>query len=134
MKVIQTALLVIALIGSSIVATSADARGRGGHGHGHRHHHGHGHSHFGFFFSVPPPFFYYPSYYYPRYYYPPAVGPASPTVYIEQPPAAAAPAGASTESAGAFWHYCRDSQTYYPYVQQCASPWERVVPNSTPPS
>jgi hypothetical protein len=158
MKAIQTALVIIALIGSSIVATSADAqrRGgggggghRGGHGHGHHGHghhgHGHGHSHFSAFFAFPGPFFYgpgyYPGYYYPNYYYPrysypypSAAGETSAPVYIEQPAPTAAPAAAPSESGGAFWYFCRDTRTYYPYVEQCASPWERVTPSRTPPT
>jgi hypothetical protein len=86
-------------------------------------------------------------YYYPRYYYPPAyypgpyayyppaalVAPAAPPVYIEQPPAAEAAPSAPPQAAGSYWYYCRDSQAYYPYVQQCASPWQQVVPQSGPP-
>ena len=31
-------------------------------------------------------------------------------------------------SEGFWWYYCADSQTYFPYVQQCASEWQRVLP------
>jgi len=136
MKTLKTAILLAALVGSSIIATSADARGGGG-----RHHHHHHRSGGGFFFAAP--FFYYPGYaYYPRYYYPPYHYPshypssvaaqAGPPVYIEQSAPAAGPA--PSQSSTAYWYYCRDSQTYYPYVQSCASPWQEVVPNSAPPS
>jgi len=27
-----------------------------------------------------------------------------------------------------YWYYCPDSQTYYPYVQTCQSPWVKVLP------
>lgn len=72
---------------------------------------------------------YYPSPYYSPYYapyYPPvATVPYTPT-YIEQgSPPQAAPAAQS------YWHYCADSRSYYPYVNQCASGWQRVSP--TPP-
>jgi hypothetical protein len=30
-----------------------------------------------------------------------------------------------------YWYYCSDSGSYYPYVQQCASGWQKVLP--TPP-
>ncbi|MBX3651609.1 MAG: hypothetical protein KF771_09575 [Burkholderiales bacterium] len=30
------------------------------------------------------------------------------------------------------WHYCPDSQAYYPYVQNCASAWQRVMPHPPP--
>ena len=129
MNRIKVSLLLAAFISASVVANGADAHGR-------RHR-----AHVGIWFGVPAPVFYpryYPRYdYYPRYYYPAPVvipAPAAPPVYIEQnPPAAAAPAS-PTQGSGAYWYYCRDSQTYYPYVQQCASPWEQVVPQSPPPS
>ena len=124
MKTIKIALLLVAMVGSSVIATSADAGGR----HRHHHHH-HGRASVGIFFGAP--LFYAPYAYYPRYYYPPAVAAPAP-VYIEQSAPAAAPA--PSQGSTAYWYYCRDSQTYYPYVQQCASPWQQVVPNSAPPS
>jgi hypothetical protein len=35
-----------------------------------------------------------------------------------------------------FWNYCPDTKTYYPYVKECASPWEKVpvVPPQSPPT
>jgi hypothetical protein len=72
----------------------------------------------------------------PRVYVPP-------TVYVERtdldgaavlPAPAPAPAPIATpvpEGTGGHWFFCADSNTYYPYVTQCASPWQRVVP--TPP-
>lgn len=71
---------------------------------------------------------YYRPYYYPPYYYPPAVvvRPAPPPVYIERGDPA------PSRQSGNYWYYCPDSQTYYPYVDQCAAPWQRVVPQ--PPS
>jgi hypothetical protein len=127
MNILKLAVVTAALLGSSLFAFDADAHGR------HRYR-----SSVGIYFGVPAPYYYYPRYhYYPRYYYyPPAVAvPApvySPPVYIEQSPPAPAPAPSS--SSGDYWYYCRDSQTYYPYVQQCASPWQQVVPNSGPRS
>ena len=111
-----------------MLSTAADARGR------HHYHHHRGAS-VGFFFA-PAPVFY--PYYYPRYYHPPAVllpAPSSSPVYIEQSQSAA-PAGPSSPAqvSAAYWYFCRDTQTYYPYVQQCASPWQQVVPQNTPPS
>ena len=89
---------------------------------------------FSFGFGVPAyhPYWYGPRYYYP-YYAPPAVIVSSPPVtYVEQQPAPVAPApqSAAPNPAG-FWYYCPDSSAYYPYVQQCASGWQRVSP--TPP-
>lgn len=104
-------------------AGTAEARGR--------HHHHHGGVRFGLFIGAPIVPYYYPRYYYPPAYYPyypqTVVVPSAP-VYVEQ--SAPAPAQSSTAN----WYFCRDSQTYYPYVQQCASPWQQVVPQSAPPS
>ena len=70
---------------------------------------------FGFHFGFPiaPPVYYYPA---PVYHYPaPVVVPAP--AYVEQAP-----------PPEAYWYYCPDSQTYYPYVRECASTWQRVTP------
>lgn len=88
------------------------AEARPGHRH-HRHHHHHGLG-FGLGLAiVTAPLWLAPRYAYPApvYYAPPA-----PTVYVEQPPAQA------------YWYFCADSQAYYPYVQSCASGWQRVLP------
>lgn len=68
--------------------------------------------------------------YYPNYYYRPyptvvEVVP-QPSVYIEQPAIAAAPAS----DANNWWYYCNDTRTYYPYVRECASPWQQVAPQA----
>ena len=128
MDKLKAAMLAVALLSASAIAADADARGR--------HHHHHRGASVGFFFA-PAPLFY--PYYYPRYYhpYPPAVvipAPSSSPVYIEQPQGAAPTVSSPAQASGAYWYFCRDTRTYYPYVQQCASPWEQVVPQSTPPS
>jgi hypothetical protein len=72
-----------------------------------------------------PAFWYYPSPYYPwpHYYYPPVVTvPATPPVYVERSDESA------ERPASSYWYYCPDTKTYYPYVKQCASPWQRVEP------
>lgn len=83
------------------------------------------HTRFGFYFGVP---LYAPAWYYPppAYYYPPAVmaPPVAPSVYVEQ---------AQPQAADNSWYYCPDSKTYYPYVQQCASAWQRVPARPTSP-
>ena len=28
------------------------------------------------------------------------------------------------------WYYCAESKAYYPYVNNCASPWQRVTPSA----
>ena len=128
MKSTKAAVMLTVLFVSAIVASSVDARGRR-----HHHHHHHHRGHVGIFFGVPAPIFYPRYHYYPGYYYPAPVAVAPAPVYIErsEAPSPSAPTESSTT---AYWYYCRDSQTYYPYVQQCASPWERVVPHSEPPS
>ena len=111
---------------------SMDAFAGGGH------HGGHGHAHVGVYFGAPigfgwgygyAPWYSYPAPYYPPYYYPAAAAyPSGPTNYVEQ----AAPEASSAPRADAYWYYCPDSKTYYPYVNQCAAGWQKVSPK--PPS
>ena len=121
MKTIR-AVLVLAALASAVASAPAFAdRGRGHHFRGHHHHHSH--ARFGVFVGAPlvfSPWYYYP----PRYYYPPSVVVQTPPVYVEQGQAAA--------PSQDYWYYCRESQTYYPYVKECAGPWQRVIPQ--PPS
>jgi hypothetical protein len=127
----KTALILISTLCAVAAAAAADARG----GFHHRSRVG-----VGVFIGAPLYPYYYPRYYYPPAYYPgpyayyppTAVSPPAPPVYIEQNPAASAPS-APSQSSGAYWYYCRDSQAYYPYVQQCASPWQQVTPQAGPP-
>jgi hypothetical protein len=129
MKTFNIAVLSLALVGGLAAAQDAGARGRHG---GHHHHHG---SRVGVFIGAPLFPYYYSPYYYSPYsypgYYPPAVVAAQPPVYIEQggAPATAAPSPAQGRSGR--WYFCQDSQTYYPYVQQCASPWQEVMPQAS---
>ena len=100
------------------VSASAWSHGRWRHG-GSRHSSS---VHLGFVFGGPlyaPPLWH-PA---PAYVYPPAVvvSPPPPRVYIEREPAMAA-----QESNPGYWHYCRESNTYYPYVKECAGPWQTV--------
>lgn len=55
----------------------------------------------------------------PVYYNPPVV--VERPVYVEPPPVIQA---APTES---YWYFCRPANTYYPYVKECPSGWERVL-------
>ena len=48
--------------------------------------------------------------------------PSSPPVYVERNDVP------QSERAGGYWYYCPDSKTYYPYVKECASSWQRVDP------
>ena len=86
----------------------------------------------GFSFGAPIEYYYYyaPSPYYyapPPYYYHPrqvVVVPADPPpVYVERE---SAPAAAPVAEGS--WYYCTDSRTYYPYVRDCATGWQRVAP------
>ena len=85
------------------------------------------------YYYAPAPY-YYPPYAYspaPYYYYPPMVEQA-PQTYIEQGTDQPAPAQASPNQAqGAWWYYCAESRSYYPYVRDCPGGWQRVSP--TPP-
>lgn len=47
-------------------------------------------------------------------------------VYVEQSPVL--PQQLAETPADGYWYYCTDSKTYFPYVQTCASPWQRVIP------
>ena len=97
------------------VSSAALAGGR----HGHRHH-SHGRISLGFHFGVPLGW-YHPWYYAPPpvYYYPaPVVQPPAPTVFVER--SDVVPEGAAS------WYFCRESNTYYPYVKQCPGGWQRV--------
>jgi hypothetical protein len=100
----RVALLLVLAIASG----SALAHGRGGR------------VHLGFHFGVPlfHAWHYYPA---PVYYYPPApvvVQPSAPAVYMER--SDVVPEGPGT------WYFCRESNSYYPYVKQCPGGWTRV--------
>ncbi|MEA3152875.1 MAG: hypothetical protein QOK44_464 [Betaproteobacteria bacterium] len=137
MNTFKTALISMAALCGIASAVAADARG------GFHHRGGVG---VGVFIGAPLYPYYYPRYYYPPAYYPPAyypgpyayyppavAAPAAPPVYIEQAPPTAGSPSAPSQAAGSYWYYCRDSQAYYPYVQQCASPWQQVAPQPGPP-
>lgn len=91
----------------------ADAKGgKGGNGgkgahHSHRHHAGHGFSHTRVFlassFVV-----------WPRAYYWPDYHPAAVPV-VE------------------YWYYCQPYAAYYPYVQECPTEWQPVLPTAPSP-
>jgi hypothetical protein len=69
---------------------------------------------------------YYPRpYYYDQFWAPPpvVVVPAAPPVYIEQPVAPVV-----SEPAQQYWYYCAPPRAYYPYIKDCPSGWQRVLP------
>jgi len=136
-KRISTALgLALALI-FSVASTSALA---GGPYYGHGGHGGYYGPRVGFGVYFGGPGYYgrgYPYYglpyaygYGPGYYYPPAVitVPSAPITYIEQPPVVQP----APQAQQAWWYYCTDSNAYYPWVKECASPWKRVAPVPSP--
>lgn len=65
--------------------------------------------------------------FYPQPYYfaapPIIIERAPPPVYIEQPQAPQR----NSEPSG-YWYFCRSSNAYYPYVNECPSGWQRVSP------
>lgn len=92
----------------------------------------HGHASVGIAIGYPWGMPYYPhGYYYPYPYpypyaypaYPPTVVVQSPPVYVEQGNAQAAPAPAPS-----YWYYCNNPQGYYPYVKECPTGWQKVMP------
>jgi hypothetical protein len=109
----KRALLVLVL---AVASGSVLAGGRHGHGH-----HGSRLSlgfHFGFPIGFYQPWYYSPP---PAYYYPAApvyVQPPAPPQYVER--SDVVPEGPGT------WYFCRESNTYYPYVKQCPGGWTRV--------
>lgn len=130
----------------TIAMTAASLQAHAGGGH-----RGHSHARVGVYIGAPvviggwwgaPRPYYYPAYY--PYYYTPAPVVVrevvrEPLVYYDergnpvppvQPQNQAQAPQAST--AAPTWFYCPDSQTYYPYVQTCASPWQRVAPHPPP--
>jgi len=64
-------------------------------------------------------------------YFPPVVqGQEQPSVYFEQQAPMGVGSSAPQAQAQQYWYYCQDSSTYYPYVQNCATPWQLVVPHA----
>ena len=118
MKTLSAVLLSAAFVSAAV---SAPAFANGG---GHRHHR----ARVGVFIGAPlvfaPWYYHHPH----RYYYPSTViVPSAPPVYIEQSQAAP-----PVQPSQAYWYYCPESNIYYPYVNQCAVPWQRVVPQPPP--
>ena len=93
-------------------AEAKGGKGGGGHGHGGGHH-SHGHPHGGHSYRytgvfVGAGFMYWPSaYYWPDYY------PGVPAVE--------------------YWYYCQPYAAYYPYVQECPTDWQPVLPTAPSP-
>ena len=72
-------------------------------------------------YSYPAPVYSYPA---PAYgYSAPVMGSYSQPAYVQQSAPQAAPAPSQAQ---ADWYYCGASKTYYPYVSECPSGWQRV--------
>ena len=135
MKAVKSAVLCVSMLLS--VAMVSDAFARGSRGHGHHGHHRHSGVRLGVVIGLPLLWHYSSPYAYPHYsrpypypYYPPTVVvPAEPREYIERDQAAPT---LSAPPASAYWHYCAESRSYYPYVKECAGPWQRVAPLPPP--
>lgn len=133
-----------------MMAASLQAYAGGGHGHRHG---GHSHARVGVYIGAPlvlGSWWLASRPYYPSYYYAPPpvvvrerVVVREPLVYYDErgnpvpstpPQVAQAPDQAQppAQSAAPTWFFCADSQAYYPYVQNCASPWQRVIPQPPP--
>jgi hypothetical protein len=114
-------------------ALAAHGHGGGGHGgwHGGGGHGWHGgHGHYGHYHGYPGwgwfglgLSFGYPGYYDPGYY---NDGPYYQGPYYRPPDANDVPDGYS-------WYHCGSPEGFYPYVQSCGGPWQRVAPNVVPP-
>ena len=129
-KIVPALLASLGLFGVTVTAAQAQ----------HRHHH-HG-ARVGVYIGAPlaiaPWPYYRPYYYYDSYYYPrPIVIQEQPLIYTEQTPAVqAAPAPTApppvpqAQQPQNYWYFCQDTQTYYPHVQTCATPWQRVIPHA----
>ena len=63
-------------------------------------------------------------------YYSPVQGQQQPTVYVEQQAPMDGAQPTPQAQAQQYWYYCQDSNTYFPYVQSCATPWQPVVPHA----
>jgi hypothetical protein len=78
----------------------------------------HGHARIGVYFGPNWGSWWYPP---PAYYYPPVVVERSSPIYADQQPLVVEAAPASN-----YWYFCREANTYYPYVRQCPGGWEKV--------
>lgn len=112
---------------------------------GGRHHHGHRHSHARIGVFIGAPLVFAPWWVESRpYYYHPAppvvirerVVVREPLVFYDERgnpvPPAQPQVRPQPDNPAPVWHYCPDSQAYYPYVQSCQSPWQRVLPQAPP--
>ena len=115
MRLVTLAIGVCAAIALGTAPFEAGAKGgkgggHGGRGGGHHSHHAHGGHSYGYTgVFVGASFALWPrAYYWPDYY--PGAVPA-----VE------------------YWYYCQPSAAYYPYVQECPTEWQPVLPTAPSP-
>ncbi|MDP1537230.1 MAG: hypothetical protein Q8L95_08620 [Burkholderiales bacterium] len=134
--------IIMLTLATTLLGASLSAEARGGHRHTH--------ARVGVFIGAPLLFVPWWVESRPYYYYPPAPVVVRERVIVREPlvyydergnPVPAAPQPQSQAQAPAqpqagtpapTWFFCQDTQSYYPYVQSCASPWQRVVPQPPP--
>lgn len=127
----------ITALAAVMVTASLDADAGGGRYHHHR-------ARIGVFIGAPillSPFWYSPG---PYYHTPPVVVRErvivrEPLVFYDEygnpvPPERPQPQQPQSGAVAPTWFFCADSQSYYPYVQTCATQWQRVVPQPPPPA
>ncbi len=139
MKLVKATFVSILILAAMMASGSLLAGGGHAQSGGSRHPHFGGfqpahHGRFGVFVGGPVfwPGYYYPSYYsYPPYYdYPPDYSPVVVTPSLEYVEAGSTqPAPVEPQ---AYWYYCADTKSYYPYVEQCPAGWQRVAPQPPP--
>lgn len=130
-------MLVLVVFGA-LASSSAMAQHRG-HGFSRGHSHG-GHARIGISLGIPvfaasyyySPYYAHPAFSYraPVYVYPSAeYRLTAPVEYVERGVAQAPPSQTQAQTQGqtaGYWYYCTASATYYPYVNECPSGWQRV--------
>lgn len=128
-RIVPTLLAAVAAFGALSIApfTTSDAQAQ------HRRHHHHHGAHVGVYIGAPllfSPWPYYRPYYYDPYYYRPIVIQEQPVIYTEQSAPTPPPPAPQAQAQQQYWYFCQDTQTYYPHVQNCATPWQRVIPHA----
>jgi hypothetical protein len=126
-RLIRTGLGILCLVFSTLVWPGGGGHGgwHGGGFHGGGFHGGGAHWGYGLGLGLGygPGYYGYGMPYYP-YPYPPVIAAtSSPPVYVQQevvPPA--------SETQVNYWYFCKNTNSYYPYVKECSSGWEQVSP------
>jgi len=129
MKTLPKIIWMLVLVVFGVLASNSAMAQHRGHGFARGHGYG-GHARIGISLGIPvfaASYYYAPYYAYPAYSYraPVYVYPSAPAEYVEQGTIQAPPAQALAQTAG-YWYYCAASSTYYPYVKECPSGWQRV--------